>query len=83
MAATASADWASEDGELLTIVVLNGFGGALHAAVECIGETGWDWHAWDPAGYGQRYGLADTREDALSRAEQALDTLGRQLGRAA
>ena len=33
----------------------------LHAIVEGLGETEWDWHVWDTAGQGQpRYDVVDT-----------------------
>lgn len=72
------AAWASEDEELHTAVRPVG-AGALHATVEGIGETGWDWHVWDPEGHGLEYGLADTLDEALDKAEQAMDRLARQL----
>lgn len=73
-------DWASEDGELHTAVVqLPRAGTVLHAAVESMDETGWDWHVWDPDGHGQQYGLADTLEEARFRAERAMEALARQL----
>ena len=72
------AAWAREDDELHTAVRPVG-AGVLHATVEGIGETGWDWHVWDPEGYAQQYGLADTLEQALDKAEQAMEQLSWQL----
>ena len=73
------AAWASKDEELHTAVQPVRTG-VLHAAVEGLGETGWDWHVWDTGGRVQQYGLADTLEEALGKAEQAMERLARQLG---
>lgn len=73
------AAWASEDEELHTAVRRVGTGRVLNATVEGIGETGWDWHVWDPDGHGQQYGLADTLEDAFAKAEQAMECLAGQI----
>ena len=49
---------------------------ALHMQVESLGESGWDWNVWEPSGcVRQRYGLADTLDEAKARAEGALGGL--------
>jgi len=49
-----------------------------------LGECGWDWHVWEQSGRGQqRYGLADTLDEAKAKAEGALDGLARELSLAA
>ena len=77
-------DWATAEGEvhfaecplfLCDTVVM------LRVQVNSLGESGWDWHAWDQTGRDQqRYGLACTLNEAKAMAESALDSLARELG---
>ena len=53
---------------------------ALHMQVETLGENGWDWNVWEQSGcVRQRYGLADTLDEAKAKAEGALGGLAREL----
>jgi hypothetical protein len=59
---------------------LLGARGTLHMQVDSLGESGWDWHVWEQLDRGQqRYGLADTLDEAKAKAENALDGLAREL----
>jgi len=52
----------------------------LHMRVESLGESGWDWNMWEPSGcVRQRYGLADTLDEAKAKAEGALGGLAWEL----
>lgn len=74
--------WVSEDEELLLARRDLGLHGTVHAQVESLGELGWDWHVWRSATPDQRYGLADTLEQAVQKAEHALEAMTRGLGAA-
>ncbi len=53
---------------------------APHMQVETLGENGWDWNVWEQSGcVRQRYGLADTLDEAKAKAEGALGGLPREL----
>ncbi len=55
----------------------------LHMQVESLGEHGWDWNAWEPSGcVRQRYGLADTLDEAKAKAACALGGITMDLVRA-
>jgi len=59
---------------------LLGARGTLHMQVDSLGESGWDWHVWEQLGRGQqRYGLADTLDEAKAKAEDAFDGLAWEL----
>ena len=76
--------WVTDEGELYTARTSLGPERVIHLAVESLGETGWDWHVWDGAVRGhQRYGLADTLEQAQAKAEGALVEIAAQLSQAA
>jgi len=75
-------DWVSDEGEVYSAERWLGARGTIHLTVESLGETGWDWHIWDTAGgVQQRYGLADTLEEAKAKAERALLDIIEQLTR--
>jgi len=77
-------NWSSEEGELYSAEMRLGSAGIVHAVVESLGETGWDWHVWDTAGGLQTYyGLADTLDDAQGKVERALIRMRCQLDHAA
>lgn len=68
--------WVSEEGEFFSAERPLGGKGTVHAVVESLGGAGWDWHVWDTAGrVQQRYGVADTLDEAMERAERALPDL--------
>ena len=76
--------WVTDEGELHTAQSSIGSERVIHLAVESLGETGWDWHVWDGAVRGhQRYGLADTLDQAKAKAEAALAEIAAQLSQAA
>ncbi len=51
----------------------------LHMQVESLGESGWDWHVWEQSDrVRQRYGLADTLDEAKAKAEGALSGLAQE-----
>ena len=76
--------WVTDEGELYTAQISIGSERVIHLAVESLGETGWDWHVWDGAVRGhQRYGLADTLEQAQAKAEIALAEIAAQLSQVA
>ena len=73
--------WIRDEEDFYSAVIRHGTEAAVHAAVEGLGETGWDWHVWDPAErVDPRYGLADTLADGQALAERALSVMLRQLG---
>ncbi len=77
-------DWLTNEGEMHCAERSLGLRGTLHLQVESLGEYGWDWHVWDQSGRGQqRYGLADTLDEAKAKVESALDGLARELSLAA
>ena len=54
----------------------------LRMQVTSLGESGWDWQVWDQAGHRrQQYGLADTLEEAKTKAEGKLEVLVQELSR--
>lgn len=58
-----------------------GVAGALHVAVEGLGENGWDWHVWDMSRQvRQQYGLANTLAEAKRKAETAAELMAQELG---
>ncbi len=64
--------WVSEDGAFHSARRSLGGTGTVHAAVESLGDAGWDWHVWDAAGRVRpRYDLADTLDEAKERADRA------------
>ena len=72
--------WVCEHEDLHSAEIAMCWEGRLHLLVESLGDTGWDWHVWDRDGLAQeRYGLADSLEDAKARAEAALDTVRSEL----
>ncbi len=73
--------WVLEDGDLHTGQRALGMAGALHLAVESLGESGWDWHVWDMSRQvRQQYGLADTLTIAKHKAEAAAELMAQELG---
>ena len=69
-------DWQTDEGEVHRAECTLGALGTLHLQVESLGECGWDWHVWERFGRGQqRYGLADTLDEAKAKAEGALGGL--------
>ena len=61
-----------------------GVAGALHVAVESLGENGWDWHVWDLSRQvRQQYGLADTLAEAKRKAEAVAELMAQEMGVAA
>ena len=45
----------------------------LHMQIGSLGENGWDWNIWEQSGCTrQRYGLADTLDEAKAWAEGAV-----------
>jgi len=77
-------DWLTDEGEMHSAERSLGLRGTLHMQVESLGECGWDWHVWERSGRGQqRYGLADTLDEAKAKAEGALGGLTRELSLAA
>lgn len=77
-------EWQTDEGEVHQAERPLGIRGVLHLRVESLGEYGWDWHIWDQAGRGQqRYGLADTLDEAKAKSEGALGGLARELSLAA
>ena len=76
--------WISEGAEQFRAERSLGANGTAHLAVASLGDEGWDWHVWDTASrVPQRYGLGDTLNDAMTKAEAALADLVEQLGQAA
>lgn len=76
--------WVTDEGDLYTAQTSIGSKRVIHLTVESLGETGWDWHVWDGAVRGhQRYGLADTLDQAQAKAEAVLADMAEQLGQAA
>ena len=76
-------DWLTEEEEVHRAECVLGAQGTLHLQVESLGECGWDWHVWEQSNRGQqRYGLADTLDEAKAKAEGALGGLARELGAA-
>ena len=68
--------WASEDGELHSARRSPGEAATVHAVVESLAETGWDWHVWDRAGLmPPRCGVAATLDEAKAQADRALAAL--------
>ena len=73
-------EWQTDEGEVHHAERPLGIRGVLHLQVESLGEYGWDWHVWERSGRGQqRYGLADTLDEAKARAEVALGGLAWEL----
>lgn len=73
--------WISEGAEHFHAEHSLGVDGIVHLAVASLGEEGWDWHVWDVAGrVKQGYGLGDTLDDAMTKAEAALADFAKQLG---
>ena len=67
---------ASEDGELHSARRSLGETATVHAVVESLAGTGWDWHVWDRAGRMPPYcGVAATLGEAKAQAAHALATL--------
>ena len=76
--------WVSDSGEQFRAERSLGPSGTAHLAVASLGEAGWDWHVWDAASrVPQRYGLGDTLDDAMTKAETALADLTEQMNQAA
>lgn len=79
--------WVTDDGEVHHAeqrLSVPGNAAVLHMQVESLGESGWDWHVWEQSGRGQqRYGLADTLDEAKAKAEGALGGLAWELSQAA
>ena len=76
--------WISEGAEQFRAERSLGIGGMAHLAITSLGEAGWDWHVWDTANrVPQRYGLGDTLDDAMTKAETALADLTEQMNQAA
>ena len=76
--------WISEGAENFRAERSLGSSGMIHLAVASLGDAGWDWHVWDTASrVPQRYGLGDTLDDAMTKAEAALTALVDQLGQSA
>lgn len=69
------------DGEgLYTATAALDGGGWAYLTVEELCGIGWDWQVWDAAHEARlHYGLADSREQAKTRAEQAFARLEREL----
>lgn len=76
-------DWIGDDGEVHFTRRTLGSKAMVHAVVESLGEAGWDWQVWDERQVRQRYGLADTLEEAKAKAERALAEVVEELSRAA
>lgn len=74
-------EWQTNEGEVHCAERSLGTKGMLRLQVESLDEYGWDWHVWERSGQGQqRYGLADTLDEAKAKAEGALGGLARELG---
>ncbi len=73
------AQWVTDEGEAHHAeqqLNVRGSVVVLHMQVESLGESGWDWNVWEASGcVRQRYGLADTLDEAKARAEGALGGL--------
>jgi hypothetical protein len=55
-----------------------------HMAVECVGETGWQWHVWDASHRLRPHqGSVATLAEAKERAEHALVVMIQRIDRAA
>lgn len=76
--------WISDGAEHFHAERSLGISGTIHLVVASLGDAGWDWHVWQAAGRTpQRYGLGDTLDDAITKAEAALADMAEQLGQAA
>lgn len=72
--------WVLDDGDLHTGQRVLGMVGALHLALESLGENGWDWHVWDMSRQvRQQHGLADTLTEAKHKAEAAAELMTQDL----
>ena len=76
--------WISDGAERFHAERWLGSSGMMHLVVASLGDAGWDWHVWQAAGHmPQHYGLGDTLDDAMTKAETALADMAEQLGHAA